>query len=237
MLREQSNLGQPAPWKIWHIVCVIVISNLFSLVLYALARLFIIENQVRQTLALYLSNTSSIVISIIWVRVIHRAAIGSLGLTRGRWSSFHLISGGILAGIGCYIVTALILGHRSRIDLYLRESLQSIVLLKFTLSGLAHFILVPIAEELLTRGYVYGYLKSRLGVLPGLLVQSAIFALFHTDQVLSGSILVLSQKVIIGLVFGALYEMSGSLYPAMISHATLNLLAFFPSVTSHVNPT
>ena len=229
MLEKGRVLGQRVPWAIRHIVCVLIISQLLFLLLYAIACLFSNDVQLRQVFAYYLLDASYISISLIWVKAIHKASIERLGIGRGKWSSSHVILCGIVAGIGCYLVTAMILGHQSRIDLYFQESIQSIIISKMTLSGLHHFGLVPIGEEIISRGYVYGYLRDKLGVLPGLLVQSAIYALFHFDEVLSGAVLLISQKVFMGMVFAALYEKSGSLYPSMISHGTLNLLAFFPS--------
>ena len=70
----------------------------------------------------------------------------------------------------------------------------------------------PIAEELFFRGLLYGCLRVRLGVWRGLWSTAFLFAFLHTDPVAFLPILGL------GLLFGWVYEKTGSLAASMAVH-------------------
>ena len=78
----------------------------------------------------------------------------------------------------------------------------------------------PIAEELFFRGFFYRALRSRLALWPAVLVSSAVFGLMHWvggDPFASAA-----PRAIFGVVVCLLLERTGSLYPGMAMHATLN---------------
>lgn len=77
-------------------------------------------------------------------------------------------------------------------------------------------IFVPIIEELTHRAYVQTYLY-RHGPIIAILVASLVFAFLHPLASWPFAFLA-------GLVFGVQYFNSGSLWPALISHATVNAL-------------
>lgn len=77
-------------------------------------------------------------------------------------------------------------------------------------------VLAPLGEELLFRGYLLRVLRARHGVRPALVITSAIFAVIHVNP---ASVLALFA---LGMVFGLLRVISGSLWPAMIAHALQN---------------
>lgn len=77
----------------------------------------------------------------------------------------------------------------------------------------------PFVEEVYFRGFLFGGLRQRWGVLPALLVSSALFALFHILPTTIPPIFVL------GVFLGLLYHLSGSLWPSILMHAATNILA------------
>ncbi|MDN5914053.1 MAG: CPBP family intramembrane metalloprotease [Pseudonocardia sp.] len=89
------------------------------------------------------------------------------------------------------------------------------------LAGLLLFgaVLVPLGEELLFRGLIYGSLR-RYGVLLGLIVSSVLFGLAH------GLNAVLVAAVVLGAVNVVLYERSRSIWVPMLSHTMFNASAF-----------
>lgn len=80
-------------------------------------------------------------------------------------------------------------------------------------------VMPAIVEELLCRGYVQRRLTQRLGPLVGLLLATIGFGILHMDP----------QHVVgvlpLGLWFGFVAWRTGSVYPAMLCHASNNGLA------------
>jgi membrane protease YdiL (CAAX protease family) len=80
-------------------------------------------------------------------------------------------------------------------------------------------VAVPIGEEVFFRGFVYGGLRSRWGVIVATLGSAAFFAAVHMQIVHAVPIFIL------GLALAALYERTRSLVPALVVHALNNVLA------------
>jgi hypothetical protein len=84
------------------------------------------------------------------------------------------------------------------------------------------------SEETVFRGFLFERLGKLLGPRVGariaiLLVTSALFALGHRDQGMTG----MEQAAITGLCFGALYLASGAIWLPMIAHAAFDLTALW----------
>jgi membrane protease YdiL (CAAX protease family) len=86
-------------------------------------------------------------------------------------------------------------------------------------------VLVPVAEEVLFRGYIYGRV-ARLSS-PGVAIVSSavIFAAAHTWSASSGSIALVVQTCALGLVLGWIRSQSQSTFPSMVAHALNNAVA------------
>ena len=77
-------------------------------------------------------------------------------------------------------------------------------------------IVGPVAEEMFFRGVLYGWLRVRVGVKWGLIVSAMFFALLHANAVVFLPILAL------GLLFGWIYEQTGSLAAPIAIHILHN---------------
>jgi membrane protease YdiL (CAAX protease family) len=77
-------------------------------------------------------------------------------------------------------------------------------------------VAVPFAEELFFRGFLYQFIKERLGVWPGILLSSMIFGAVH------GDIAVGLTAFLLGILLAVVYEYSRSLWAAVIVHALNN---------------
>jgi membrane protease YdiL (CAAX protease family) len=175
---------------------------------------------------LYVHGFVFLFVPIIWAKRLYSAKLQTLGIRKGSWPILYIIAIGIGVGVGYRFITPVILGLPLRIDQFAIQNICSIILSKLTLTGFYLFFLAPVSEEIFHRGFLYGYLRGRLGVLFGLLIQSVIFSLFHLglEATISSQIPLIIHKFCLGLVLAALYEISGSLYPPMICHAVFNLL-------------
>lgn len=88
----------------------------------------------------------------------------------------------------------------------------------WVIAGLVAMITLvgPAAEEVFFRGLLYGWLRVRWGIRPALGLSAVLFALLHGDPVAFVPILGL------GLLFGWVYERSGSLLVPVAIHVLHN---------------
>ncbi|MBF0129280.1 MAG: CPBP family intramembrane metalloprotease [Alphaproteobacteria bacterium] len=81
-------------------------------------------------------------------------------------------------------------------------------------------LVIPLFEEVLFRGVLFAWLRRRWGRVLAVAVSSLAFALAHG---LSGTLVPL---FVLGAFIALLYDLSGSLWPAVLAHGTNNGLAF-----------
>ncbi|MGI6358610.1 MAG: CPBP family intramembrane glutamic endopeptidase [Bacillota bacterium] len=128
-----------------------------------------------------------------------------------------------LAGVVIRMATALLAAMLLRTDLSQVESNNPLANaglgIDWLLFAITAVLLAPLMEELFTRGMLYGWLRRQVGVKKGLIISSLLFAVLHFNG------LGLISFFVTGLLFGALYERTGSLAPGMIAHATHNLIS------------
>ena len=81
-------------------------------------------------------------------------------------------------------------------------------------------VLAPITEELIFRGFLYGKLRTRLGVVVSTLITSLVFAILHFQWNVGVNVFALS------VVLCALREVTGTIYAGMLTHMIKNGVAF-----------
>jgi membrane protease YdiL (CAAX protease family) len=81
----------------------------------------------------------------------------------------------------------------------------------------------PAAEELVFRGFLYGLLKDRIGVLPTIAVTAVGWALLHVDY----SWWVIAIIVVDGLLLGLARWRTGSVFVPIAMHALYNFYAIW----------
>lgn len=84
-------------------------------------------------------------------------------------------------------------------------------------------VFVGFVEELLFRGILQKVLERRLGLVPGLLLASGIFALMHSGH---GVPMAIAFAGGAGLLFGVVYDVTDSLVLVAVMHGGLNVLLF-----------
>ncbi len=79
-------------------------------------------------------------------------------------------------------------------------------------------LIAPLAEETIFRGFIYGWLRRYLPVLPAVVISAAVFSAAHL-------VLVLALPLFgVGVILALLYEYSDSLLPGAIVHGLFNLV-------------
>lgn len=87
---------------------------------------------------------------------------------------------------------------------------------QFVFPFLVGGFLVPLAEEVFYRGFLFPPLRARTGVAPGIVIASLVFALTHFEQVW------FIEIFLAGLVLTWLYHRFQSLLPGLLTHIILN---------------
>jgi hypothetical protein len=80
-------------------------------------------------------------------------------------------------------------------------------------------IVAPIVEEIFFRGFVFAGLRDQYGWQKAAVVSSILFAIIHFTPTAVVPI------VVLGYIFAYLYQRSGSIWPAILMHASSNALA------------
>lgn len=152
---------------------------------------------------------------------LHRVGWDRLGLRRYDVALGCLLSAALF-GLSffvriCYVIVAQLWG----IDLKPQD-----ILMRLDVTGwglvLTFFvvaILAPVAEEIFFRGFLYGGLRARLGIVGAMLFSTLFFTALHF------SIDAFIPIFVLGLFLAWLYEKTGSLYPGIILHAANNGVA------------
>ena len=91
------------------------------------------------------------------------------------------------------------------------------------LGGILIIVFAPISEEMFFRGFVYGGLRTRMGLWPAAAISAVVFGLPH---VTSSDLTIVPPLVIFGLLLAWLYEYTGSLGPPIALHTINNAIAF-----------
>jgi membrane protease YdiL (CAAX protease family) len=81
-------------------------------------------------------------------------------------------------------------------------------------------ITAGVVEETLYRGFIIWYLVQLMPLWAAIVVSSAVFGLGHSYQGVGGVL----RVFLIGLCFGALYAISGSIWLPILGHAMLDIL-------------
>ncbi|GAC1573068.1 MAG: hypothetical protein NVS3B18_06340 [Candidatus Dormibacteria bacterium] len=80
----------------------------------------------------------------------------------------------------------------------------------------------PFVEELFFRGFLLRYLRGRMPIGWAVVISSVIFSVAHFQY---GQPTLFLPIFTTGLILGAIYHYSGSIWPGVLTHATFNLVA------------
>jgi membrane protease YdiL (CAAX protease family) len=77
---------------------------------------------------------------------------------------------------------------------------------------------VPFAEELFFRGFLYGWLRPRLGIVIATVISALCFSVLH------GIYWLIPAFILLGVILAIVYQRSGSILAATVTHGTFNTI-------------
>ena len=214
-----------SPWTIKDVVLVVILTFAISGIFYITLLELLGDNKTTVRVARYIGSLLMIFLPLFWIKKRYGLTKEALGLKRGNLYLSVSVLIGIETGLFYSLLIKLtIFKHTPVIDLNIPNLYIYLILLPISINGFATIILAPIGEEILDRGFIYGYLRRRLGITLGLILQALFFSLSHPNYLYGNSILLIIIGVVVGLIFGILYEKTGSIYTSIICHGTINYL-------------
>ena len=102
--------------------------------------------------------------------------------------------------------------------------------------GLVAIVGVPVAEEFLFRGYLYGRVAGLAGPLTAAIASSLLFAVAHAGAAQSGSWVLVIQTGVLGAVLVWIRVRSQSLLPSIVAHIANNAVAILLVMSCVNNP-
>ncbi|MGE5265317.1 MAG: lysostaphin resistance A-like protein [Acidobacteriota bacterium] len=216
------------PWGVRDLILAVVVAalGLVALNLIVLGASTVLHFPLRQNpdaLAIFLAVQDLIVVATAWLFsvVLYRVGWDRLGLRPYPVAMGCALSTGLLL-LSYFIrliygLIAFALGLRlQQQDVLGRLDTTGI---GFLLTLLVAAVIAPIAEEIFFRGFMYGGLRGRIGVIGATVVSTLFFTALHFSLELFIPIFVL------GIFLVWLYEHTGSLYPGIFLHAANNGLS------------
>ena len=97
---------------------------------------------------------------------------------------------------------------------------------QWVLVGLVVVVCIPIVEEILYRGVLFGFIRRQGSTTGAIWISSVVFGIAHLD--VSNSI----GTGVLGLALAYMRVHTGSIYPAILTHMAFNAFGFTIMVNS-----
>lgn len=222
--RLKNNRIPDAAWSIVDVffvmLFVLVVGISISISMLALFG----DTKLTSTLSNYIICLLALLTPILWLRKRLKLTKEVLGLKKANINmlSYALIV--LITGIYHFILWTSESNHSIHFISRIRYSYLELLLLPLSIYSFATIVLAPIAEEIFWRGFVYGYLRTKIGIIFGLLLQALMFSLLHYNISVNIGTNVSSLLIVfmVGLIAGFIYERTGSIYPSMVLHCSFN---------------
>ena len=166
-----------------------------------------------------------------WVNSRYGLFIDAVGVRKGRANTSVYTWVGLAVAVGAVLVLWHTVPPRSGPPFHPSKATPYLdfLLLPISIGGFLMVVWAPISEEILFRGFLFGYLRTKIGVPIGLVVQALLFALMHTSAYnysgnIGGGLFALFQLFLLGIFCGFLYQRTSTLHPSIICHAAYNYL-------------
>jgi len=226
--------ADPAPrWPAWYAPVGFLMGFAITLVVSVIAGIIAaatgadIENDTPPALVVVLTLLQAVILSgtaIFLAGRTRRPRPWHFGLRRAQfWPSFGWAALGIAAFFTFAIAYSALVTPEG--DQTVTEDLGADKsTLALAAAGIVVIVVAPVAEEFFFRGFFYGALRSRLGILAAAAIDGVVFGLIHFTG--SDSLELLPILGFLGFVFCLVYERTKTLYTVIGLHALNNTIAY-----------
>lgn len=152
-------------------------------------------------------------VGIVYVRVRERRSERSMGFARNDGAALCVV-GAVAGVVGLMVVFALFKGAGIVGDFTIHSQV-SVIALALSFAG---YVILALGQEVFCRGYVLTSFSARYSTAVGMVVQTAVFALFHV-LVMGPSVFSIVNGVLMGAMFGLMFLKFGSIWPAIGFHS------------------
>ncbi len=223
---EPTDQKPRVPWGITDAMFGFVLVAVGSLIAFGIISTAHGSNDSDPTTIIILSSLHVLMVAAVWWFGIrkHRAPLSALGITRAGLNGPVIIGwAGLGLGISLvagalYAVAVTGLGIESLEPRPVPETALGDGSIRALTVGIL-VVVGPLAEEVFFRGFLLMAFVQGIGVIPGLIVTSAIFAVSHGDPA------VMLPVFASGVSLSVVYLLTRSIWPSVVAHSAQNYLA------------
>ncbi|MGM0791392.1 MAG: CPBP family intramembrane glutamic endopeptidase [Bacillota bacterium] len=132
------------------------------------------------------------------------------------WKLIGLYSVGLLIGAVIIVVLTSFIGN-SWENSKTEAMQQNVTFFTVLIAFISAAVISPIYEEIFYRGFLYRWLRTRMGLTGALLLSSLIFTIIHIP-----TYNVMPVNFFSGILFALAYERTGSIWPPVLIHGLTN---------------
>jgi uncharacterized protein len=132
------------------------------------------------------------------------------------WKLIGLYSAVLLAGAVIIVVLTSFIGNSWQ-NSKTEAMQQNVTFFTVLIAFISAAVISPIYEEIFYRGFLYRWLRTRVGLTGALLLSSFIFTVIHIP-----TYNVMPVNFFSGILFALAYERTGSIWPSVLIHGLTN---------------
>jgi uncharacterized protein len=132
------------------------------------------------------------------------------------WKLIGLYSAVLLAGAVIIVVLTSFIGNSWQ-NSKTEAMQQNVTFFTVLIAFISAAVISPIYEEIFYRGFLYRWLRTRVGLTGALLLSSFIFTIIHIP-----TYNVMPVNFFSGILFALAYERTGSIWPSVLIHGLTN---------------
>ena len=144
---------------------------------------------------------------------------GEVGIKRFLWRDWKtIIIYSVILLVGAVIIVILTSFIGNTWENSKTESLQrNVTFFTVCIAFVSAAVISPIYEEIFYRGFLYRWLRTRMGLIGAIILSSMIFTIVHIP-----TYNVMPVNFFSGIIFALAYERTNSIWPSVIIHGITN---------------